>query len=116
MLSLLGFPGSVGFIGKWYILPATVAEGQMILPVVMVLTSVLSAGYYLPVIMAMYMRPAPSARRYAGVGLSPTAAGVIAVSVVAVILFGFWPNVLLDLAGTSARTLTQTAIPIAGAP
>jgi NADH-quinone oxidoreductase subunit N len=114
MLSLLGFPGTIGFIGKWYILTAAVSEGQFILPVILVLTSVLSAGYYLPVIMAMYMRPAPSADRYAGVGLSPTATGVIAVSVAAVILFGFWPNELLELAGTSARTLTQTAIPVAG--
>ena len=88
MLSLLGFPGTVGFIGKWYILTATVAEEQMILPVILVLTSVLSAGYYLPVIMAMYMRPAPTAERHAGVRLSPTAAGLIAVSIVAVILFG----------------------------
>ena len=44
---------TVGFMGKWYILTATVAEEQMILPVILVLTSVLSAGYYLPVIMAM---------------------------------------------------------------
>jgi NADH-quinone oxidoreductase subunit N len=114
MLSLLGFPGTVGFIGKWYILTATVSEGQLILPVILVLTSVLSAGYYLPVIMAMYMRSSPSAERHAAVGLSPTAAGVVAVSVVAVVLFGLWPNGLLDLAGSSARTLTQTALPMAG--
>ena len=28
MLSLLGFPGTFGFIGKWYILSAVIAEGQ----------------------------------------------------------------------------------------
>ena len=114
MLSLLGFPGTLGFIGKWYILSAAVAEGQMILPVILVLTSVLSAGYYLPVIMAMYMRPSPSGERRAGPGLSATAAGVIAVSVVAVVLFGLWPNALLETARASARTLTQTALPMAG--
>jgi NADH-quinone oxidoreductase subunit N len=114
MLSLLGFPGTVGFIGKWYILTATVAEGQMILPVILVLASVLSAGYYLPVVMAMYMRPSPSAERHAAVGLSPTAAGAIALSVAAVLLFGLWPSGLLELAGASARTLTQTALPLAG--
>jgi NADH-quinone oxidoreductase subunit N len=114
MLSLLGFPGTVGFIGKWYILTATVAEGQMILPVILVLTSVLSAGYYLPVIMAMYMRPSPTADRHAAVGLSPTATGAITVTIVAVILFGLWPNGLLDVATSSARTLTQTALPVAG--
>jgi NADH-quinone oxidoreductase subunit N len=114
MLSLLGFPGTVGFIGKWYILTATVAEGQMILPVILVLTSVLSAGYYLPVIMAMYMRPSPSADRHAGVALSSTAAAAIGLSVAAVLLFGLWPGGLLELAGGSARTLTQTAVPLAG--
>jgi NADH-quinone oxidoreductase subunit N len=114
MLSLLGFPGTFGFIGKWYILTAVVAEGQMILPVILVLTSVLSAGYYLPVIMAMYMRPSPEPDRHAAVGLSPTAAAAIAVSVAAVLLFGLWPSELLELAGASARTLTQTALPLAG--
>ena len=114
MLSLLGFPGTIGFIGKWYILTATVSQGQMILPVILVLTSVLSAGYYLPVIMAMYMRPSPSPERHAAVGLSPTAAGAVAISVVAVLLFGLWPSEMLDLASASARTLTQTALPMAG--
>ncbi len=114
MLSLLGFPGTVGFIGKWYILTAAVAEGQLLLPVILVLTSVLSAGYYLPVIMAMYMRPSPSPDRHAGVSLGPTAAAAIGLSVAAVLLFGFWPGGLLDLAGSSARTLTQTAVPVAG--
>src|SRR6185312_5366126 len=62
MLSLLGFPGTFGFIGKWYILSANIAEGQVILPVLLVVTSVISAGYYLPVIMAMYMKSAPDER------------------------------------------------------
>ncbi len=114
MLSLLGFPGTVGFIGKWYILTATVAENQMILPVILVLTSVVSAGYYLPVIMAMYMRSAPSADRHSTVALSPTAAGAIVLSVVVVLLLGVWPRSVLQVAGSSARTLTQTALPMAG--
>ncbi len=113
MLSLLGFPGTLGFIGKWYILSAVVAQGQAILAVILVLTSVVSAGYYLPVIMAMYMRPAPSADRYRSVRLAPTAAGAVALAVAAVLLFGFWPGELLDLAGRSAETLTQTGLPIA---
>jgi NADH-quinone oxidoreductase subunit N len=113
MLSLLGFPGTFGFIGKWYIISAVVAEGHYILPVVLVLTSVVSAGYYLPVIMAMYMRPAPSGDRYASVGLAPAAVGAIALTIVAVLLLGVWPGGALDLAGRSAATLTQTGLPIA---
>jgi NADH-quinone oxidoreductase subunit N len=114
MLSLLGFPGTFGFIGKWYIITAVVAEGHYILPVILVVTSVVSAGYYLPVIMAMYMRPAPSGDRYTAVRLSAAAAGTIALTVVAVLVFGVWPSGALDLAGRSAGTLTQTGVPIAG--
>jgi NADH-quinone oxidoreductase subunit N len=113
MLSLLGFPGTFGFIGKWYIMTAVVAEGQVILPVILVLTSVISAGYYLPVIMAMYMRPAAAPGRFASVRLTPAAAGALALSIAAILVFGFWPGGLLDLAGRTAQTLTQTGMPVA---
>jgi NADH-quinone oxidoreductase subunit N len=114
MLSLLGFPGTFGFIGKWYIISAVVAEGHYVLPVVLVLTSVLSAGYYLPVIMAMYMKPAPSADRYAQVRLPAPALGAVTLTIAAVLLFGVWPGAVLDLAGRTGTTLTQTGVPIAG--
>jgi len=114
MLSLLGFPGTFGFIGKWYILTAVVAQGHYILPVVVVLTSVVSAGYYLPVIMAMYMKAAPTADRYDAVRLGPAALGAVALTVAAVLLLGVWPGAMLDLAGQSATTLTQTGLPFAG--
>jgi NADH-quinone oxidoreductase subunit N len=113
MLSLLGFPGTFGFIGKWYIMSAAIAEGQIILPVLLVVTSVISAGYYLPVIMSMYMKAPPSEESYRGVRLSPAAAGAIAVSVAAVLVFGFWPGGALDAAVRSAGTLTQTGMPVA---
>jgi NADH-quinone oxidoreductase subunit N len=113
MLSLLGFPGTFGFIGKWYILSASVAEGQIILPVVLVVTSVISAGYYLPVIMSMYMKPARVEGAYQGFRLSASAAGAITISVIAVLLFGFWPGGALDAAVGSAATLTQTGVPVA---
>ena len=114
MLSLLGFPGTFGFIGKWYILTAVVAQGHYILPVILVLTSVVSAGYYLPVIMAMYMKPAPTAERYTALRLAPAALGAVALAVVAVVLLGFWPERMLEVAGQTGSTLTQTGVPFAG--
>src|SRR5215210_1831198 len=77
MLSLLGFPGTFGFIGKWYIISAVIAEGQVILPILLVVTSLISAGYYLPVIMAMYMKSAPDEEAHGAVRLGrPPAAAV----------------------------------------
>jgi NADH-quinone oxidoreductase subunit N len=61
MLALMGFPivGGVGFLAKWYILKAALQapEPQIALSVVLVLTTVISAGYYLYVVMVMFMRP-----------------------------------------------------------
>jgi len=79
MLSLLGFPGTAGFIGKWYILVAAVAAGQGLLAAILVLASVISAGYYLPVIMAMYMKPEPGEQAHAGMQLGPLGNAVVAV-------------------------------------
>jgi NADH-quinone oxidoreductase subunit N len=113
MLSLLGFPGTFGFMGKWYILSAVIAEGHVLLPVVLVVTSVISAGYYLPVIMSMYMKSAPDEGIDRSLRLAPAAAAAIAVSVAAVLVFGFWPRGVFDVALRSAGTLTQTEIPVA---
>jgi NADH-quinone oxidoreductase subunit N len=113
MLSLLGFPGTFGFIGKWYILSAVIAEGHVILPIVLVITSVISAGYYLPVIMAMYMKSAPDEEAHRAVRLWPTAAAAVAFSVAAILLFGVWPRGALDTALRSAGTITETAVPVA---
>jgi NADH-quinone oxidoreductase subunit N len=61
MLALMGFPifGGIGFFAKWYILKAALqaAAPQYALSVVLVLTTIISAGYYLYVIMVMFMRP-----------------------------------------------------------
>jgi len=102
MLSLLGFPGTAGFIGKWYILVAATMAHENVLAAILVLTSVVSAGYYLPVIMAMYMKPQPFDQAHAGVRLGRPAAVVVAACVVGLLVLGVRPNPLLDLAKSSA--------------
>jgi NADH-quinone oxidoreductase subunit N len=109
MLSLLGFPGTAGFIGKWYILVAATAAHQTVLAAILVLTSVVSAGYYLPVIMAMYMKPEPFDQAHAGVRLGRPAGFVVAACVVGLLVLGIRPNGLLELARTSALAVPAAA-------
>jgi NADH-quinone oxidoreductase subunit N len=61
MLSLAGIPATAGFIGKFYLIDAAVAGGYTWLGVVIVIGSMISLGYYLPVIAAMWMGEAPAA-------------------------------------------------------
>lgn len=110
MFSLLGFPGTFGFIGKYAILQAIVAEHHRLLAVIVVLTSLVSAGYYLPVVRAMYMTAAPEMVTYEGAWLPPAARVAVAVGVVAILVFGVWPHLLLDGTAASAQAFAGHAL------
>jgi NADH-quinone oxidoreductase subunit N len=56
MLSLTGIPLTGGFIGKWFVFKATLDAGLVALAIIGVLTSVVSAFYYVRVIVNMYLR------------------------------------------------------------
>ena len=60
MLSLAGIPATAGFIGKIYLIQALVDGGYTWLGVVIVVGSMISLGYYLRVVAAIWMRDAPT--------------------------------------------------------
>lgn len=115
MLSLLGFPGTIGFIGKWAMLNALLMHDQYLLAVVLVLTSVVAAGYYLPVIMAAFMRPTATVDGHAAARLPGPAAVTVLACVLVVLALGLWPSPLLDSAATTAASLSATAGQVMGA-
>jgi NADH-quinone oxidoreductase subunit N len=57
MLSLAGFPATAGFIGKFYLISATVDGNWAWLGVMIVVGSMISLVYYLRVIAVMWMTP-----------------------------------------------------------
>jgi hypothetical protein len=61
----------------------------------------------------MYMKSAPDQEAHRAVRLWRPAAAAVAISVVAVILFGVWPRGVLVAALRSAGTLTETGVPVA---
>lgn len=116
LLSLLGFPGTVGFIGKWYIISAIVAAGKPALAVILVITSLVSAGYYLPIIMSMYMKPARAPRVYYDTRLARTGIVAVAIALAGILFLGFWPLPALWVTDKAAASLAQTTSsqPVAG--
>jgi len=56
MLSFIGVPPTIGFMGKFYLFRTVLEGGYTWLAVIGVLTSILSAYYYLRVVVNMYMR------------------------------------------------------------
>ncbi len=69
MLSLTGIPLTGGFIGKWFVFWSALNAGLTVLAVIGVLTSAVSAFYYVRVIVNMYLEdgegdPAVGATKY----------------------------------------------------
>jgi NADH-quinone oxidoreductase subunit N len=63
MLSFIGVPPTIGFMGKFYLFRTVIEGGYLGLALIGVFTSLISAYYYLRVIVIMYMREGePEAR------------------------------------------------------
>lgn len=64
MLSFTGVPPTLGFVGKFYLFRTALQGGFIGLALIGALTSIISAYYYLRVVIIMYMRDGdPEARR-----------------------------------------------------
>ena len=84
MLSLIGLPPTIGLIGKFYLFRAVIDGGFYGLAVIGVLTSLVSAFYYLRVVVTMYMREgAPTTERETWLDMTT---GVMAIATVAISL------------------------------
>ena len=57
ILSMIGIPPTAGFVGKYYLFAAALSAGMPVLAVLGVLNSVISLGYYLRVLVALFMMP-----------------------------------------------------------
>ena len=54
MLSLAGFPSTIGFLGKFYIFTAAIESGQILLAGLGIMTAFISVYYYFKLIAVMY--------------------------------------------------------------
>ncbi|MGB7873476.1 MAG: NADH-quinone oxidoreductase subunit N [Anaerolineales bacterium] len=81
MLSLIGFPPTLGLVGKFYLFRAVLSGGYTGLAIIGVLTSLISAYYYLRVVVTMYMQEGePETEREFWLGF--TTAGTAFVTVI----------------------------------
>jgi multicomponent Na+:H+ antiporter subunit D len=54
-LSMIGVPPTAGFIGKWFMLTGAMETGQWVAVGVIVLSTVLNAAYFLPIVAAAFL-------------------------------------------------------------
>jgi NADH-quinone oxidoreductase subunit N len=100
MLSLTGLPPTVGFVAKFYVFRAAIDAGYLWLALVGVLTSLVSAYYYLRVVIIMYMREGE------GRALTPPALNfAVGLTALATFILGLLPGPLMALATRSVLAL-----------
>ena len=90
MLSFIGFPPTLGMVGKFYLFRAAIAGGFNGLALIGVFTSLISAYYYLRVVVNMYMRegePVTEREPFLAFTTTVTAAATVALSFVPQWLF-----------------------------
>ena len=96
MLSLTGLPPTMGFVGKFYVFRAALEADYFWLALVGVITSLISAYYYLRVIVVMWMRDGP--------GMAQTTRSLnvtVALCALATLAFGLLPGPVMTLVHVS---------------
>jgi NADH-quinone oxidoreductase subunit N len=100
MLSFTGVPLTLGFWGKFFLFRTAVDGGYISLAIIGLVTSIISAYYYLKVVVIMYMRPGePQAAEDGWVRFTALATATV------VVVFGVIPAPLLNMA---AKALLRT--------
>lgn len=96
---MIGVPPTAGFLGKWFMLTGAMDSGAWVAVLVIVLSTILNAGYFLPIIIAAFFKePSEEVKKHAHgeaplpivIALTATAAGTLAMF--------FFPEVPLALA------------------
>ena len=98
-LSMIGLPPAAGFVSKWYMLSGAMASEQWLAVGVIALSTLLNAGYFLPIIYrAFFVAPAHDEHDHPhGEAPLPMVIALTATAAGTVLLF-FMPDVPLALA------------------
>ena len=109
LLSLAGIPPLAGFYGKYFIFLSLIETGHYALASLAVVYVAVAAYYYIKVVNAMFMGTAAEA---APVRISPGMKAVLAITALATIGIGLYPDPFIRAANWSVQ-VTQTVTPVA---
>jgi NADH-quinone oxidoreductase subunit N len=102
LISLTGIPPAAGFWGKLLVFKAAVEADLVWLALIGVLNSVISAYYYLRVVLNMYTQDPASEEAFQP---SPYLGAALAAAVIGLIAVGVYPDALLDASESAVRVL-----------
>ena len=107
MFSLAGIPPTAGFVAKFSVFMAVIRAGYTPLALIGVVFSVVSAFFYLRVVVVMYMK---EPRMEVPLTMSLPLKIVLATTAAAIVLLGIYPAPLLDLATAAMTDWEQVSV------
>ena len=105
LLSLAGFPGTGGFMGKIYLLLGAAESDLWTLSVILVLTTVVSYWYYLRVAWVMWMKDPETEGQHNRIIVPFPMRFALLASVGLILYVGIFPSAALEFARTSIEGL-----------
>ncbi len=96
-LSMIGVPPVAGFVSKWYLAIGTMELKSIGLLVVLLASSLLNAGYFVPVFLRAFFPKNREARAMPMAEASPYMVVPLFLTAVASVAFGFYPDLFLKL-------------------
>lgn len=96
-LSMIGAPPVAGFVSKWYLALGSMELKSLGLLVVLLASSLLNAGYFVPVFLRAFFPRNGGAARLQMAEASPFMVVPLFVTAVFSVVFGFYPDLFLKL-------------------
>jgi multicomponent Na+:H+ antiporter subunit D len=99
-LSMIGVPPAAGFLSKWYMVQGALEAEQVFALIVILISTLLNAAYFLPIVHAAFLKPEDeSDDKYDDHGEAPVfIVSALIVTAALTILLLFFPSFILDLA------------------
>jgi multicomponent Na+:H+ antiporter subunit D len=106
-LSIIGMPPCGGFLSKWYLVLGALEADKIAILVVLLFSSLLNAGYFMPVVYRAFFCPPEEALSEARVQEAPLCCVVpLVITAVISILLLFYPQPFMNLAVMAAAKFT----------
>ena len=111
LLAQAGVPFTTGFLGKFFVIGASLESENYILAIVAMVAAVIGAFLYLRIVLAMYSAGDEADAGVAGREPIPiTAAFTIGVTVVFTVFFGIFADWLVDLVNDATPLLIEEPV------
>lgn len=97
-LSMIGLPPAAGFVSKWYILQGAFSADNVPIIAILLLSTLLNAGYFVPIVYAAFFKKETSPPTHPHGEAPWTMVIALTTTALLTLILFFWPQIPLQLA------------------